>query len=85
MNQNIKRLYRTEKLADEAITGEKIKTAAIIGDKLRAGSVSETKLTSALHNRILDLENKAFTSIDYWRSSALNITSISKTGSVWTG
>lgn len=55
----------TPKLADEAVTTEKIKPAAIIGDKLGAGSVNETKLTSALYNRILRLESEAFTSIAY--------------------
>ena len=55
----------TPKLADEAVTTEKIKSAAIIGDKLGAGSVNETKLTSALYNRILRLESEAFTSIAY--------------------
>lgn len=55
----------TPKLADAAVTTEKIKSAAIIGDKLGAGSVNETKLTSALYNRILRLEGEAFTSIAY--------------------
>ena len=55
----------TEKLADEAVTTEKIKSASVIGDKLGAGSVNETKLTSALYNRILRLEGEAFTSIAY--------------------
>ena len=55
----------TQKLADEAVTTEKIKSASVIGDKLGAGSVNETKLTSALYNRILRLEGEAFTSIAY--------------------
>lgn len=67
----------TEKLSDSAITTEKIKSAAVTGDKIQAGSITEVKLSSGLNNRLLTLENQAFTNIAYdAKTGTLTFTSV---------
>ena len=55
----------TDKLKNEAVTTEKLGKSSVTAEKIYAGSVNETKLSAGLLNRLLALENDAFTDISY--------------------
>ena len=54
-----------KKIADDTITADKLADDAVTTDKIENEAVTEDKLSSSFKERIVSLENDAFTNIEY--------------------
>jgi hypothetical protein len=55
----------TEHIEDHSVTQAKVAPSAITAEKIFTGAVNAEKLSPALRQRLVDLEDEAFTSISY--------------------
>lgn len=55
----------SEKIADEAVITKKLSNSSVTSDKIGTGAVNFSKLSTSLANKILTLENQAFTNVTY--------------------
>lgn len=60
-----------EKLAPASVTESKIGKSAVTREKVYTGAIDETKLSTPLLNRLLHLEQEAFTNITYDQENSI--------------